>query len=169
MWYSEVGLKIVQTMFINACIIPWTGFIGAAIVPAIKKRLDGKGDPYKTKKTSMSMLKALYSGGDYVIHFKYSGMLNIAYITLMYGVGMPVLFPLAVINYWNQYVAERIIVAYYMKAPAALDDSLTVNCINKLKFAPMLFLLNGAWMLGNQQIFSNKWSYISDSSQSMIS
>lgn len=98
----------------------------------------------------MAALRHLYSGGDYVIHFKYSGLLNIAYITMMYGMGMPVLFPLAVVNYWFQYVAERIVVAYYMKAPAALDDKLTVNCIKKLRFAPMLFLLNGAWMLGNK-------------------
>jgi len=137
-------------MFINAVIIPWTGLIAAKLVPAIKRKLDGKGDPYKTKKTSMAALRLLYSGGDYVIHFKYSGLLNIAYITMMYGMGMPVLFPLAVINYWNQYVAERLVVAHHMKAPAALDDKLTVNCINKLRFAPMLFLLNGAWMLGNQ-------------------
>jgi len=149
-WYSEVGGKIVQTMFINAIIIPWTGLISAKLVPAIKRRLDGKGDPYKTKKTSMGALKALYAGGDYVIHFKYSGMLNIAYITMMYGMGMPMLFPLACLNYWNQYCAERLVVAYHMKAPAALDDKLTVNCIRKLRFAPMLFLLNGAWMLGNQ-------------------
>ena len=98
MWYSEVGSKIVQTMFINAFIIPWTGLIAAKVVPSIKRRLDN-GSPYKTKKTSMAALRVLYSGGDYVIHFKYSGLLNIAYITMMYGMGMPILFPLAVINF----------------------------------------------------------------------
>ena len=148
-WYAEVGAKIVQTMFINAAIIPWVGLMTAKVVPAIKRKLD-KGDPYKTKKTSMAALRMLYSGGDYIIHFKYSGMLNIAFITLMYGMGMPILFPIAALNYWNQYVAERIVVAYHMKAPAALDDKLTVNCINILRFAPMIFLVNGAWMLGNE-------------------
>lgn len=167
-WYREVGSKIVQTMFIQAVIIPWTGLLSAALVPAIKKKLDN-GNPYKTKKTSMAALRILYSGGDYIIHFKYSGMLTVAFITMMYGMGMPALFPIAALNLWNQYVSERIVVAYYMKAPAALDDKLTVNCISKLRFAPMLFLINGAWMLGNTQMFTNTWSYIEDSSQSMRS
>lgn len=56
-----------------------------------------------------------------------------------------------------------------MKAPASLDDKLTVNCIKKLRFAPMLFLINGAWMLGNQQIFKNVWSFIPDASYTMKS
>lgn len=168
MWYSEVGAKIVQTMFINAVIIPWVGLLSAKLVPAIKRKMDN-GNPYKTKKTSMAALRMLYSGGDYIIHFKYSGMLNIAYITMFYGMGMPSLFPIAALNYWNQYVAERIVVAHHMKAPAALDDRLTVNCINLLRFSPMLFLVNGAWMLGNQQMFKNVWSYIPDASYTMKS
>jgi hypothetical protein len=48
-----------------------------------------------TKKTSRSPYKALYSGSDYVIHFKYSGILNIVYIAFMYGMGLPLLFPIA--------------------------------------------------------------------------
>lgn len=155
-------------MFIQAVIIPWTGLLSASLVPKIKKKLDN-GNPYRTKKTSMAALRILYSGGDYIIHFKYSGMLTIAFITMMYGMGMPSLFPIAALNLWNQYVAERIVVAYHMKAPAALDDKLTVNCISKLRFAPMLFLINGAWMLGNTQMFTNTWSYIEDSSQTMRS
>lgn len=167
-WYSEVGSKIVQTMFIQAVIIPWVGLTTASLIPRIKKKLDN-GNPYKTKKTSMAALRILYSGGDYIIHFKYSGMLTVAFITMMYGMGMPALFPIAALNLWNQYVAERVVVAYHMKAPAALDDQLTVNCINKLRFAPTLFLLNGAWMLGNTQMFTNTWSYIDDSARSMRS
>lgn len=167
-WYQQVGSKIVQTMFIQAVIIPWVGLATSAIVPKIKRKLDG-GDPYKTKKTSMAVFKALYSGGDYVIHFKYSGILNITYVTMLYGIGMPALFPIAAINYFNQYVAERIIVAWYMRMPAALDDKLTVNCIEKLRFAPLLFLVNGYWMLGNTQIFKNTWNFIDDSSKHMLS
>jgi uncharacterized protein (UPF0264 family) len=88
-------------MFINAAIIPWVGLLTAKLVPAIKRKMDSGGNPYKTKKTSMAALRILYSGGDYIIHFKYSGMLNIAYITMMYGLGMPALFPIAALNYWN--------------------------------------------------------------------
>jgi len=101
-WYSNVGFKIVQTMIINS-IMPYVGLATGFIIPAIKRKLDRKfgSDVYVTKKTSMAQYKDLYSGADYVIHFKYSGILNIMYITMMYGIGMPILFPIAAVNFLN--------------------------------------------------------------------
>ena len=158
-WYSNVGYKIVQTMIINA-IMPYIGLATAFIVPALKRKLDRKfsSDVYKTKKTSFAAYKDLYSGADYVIHFKYSGILNIMFITMMYGVGMPILFFLAVVNFINQYICERTIIAYAMKQPPALDDKLTKNCVDMLKWAPLLWLFNGYWMLSNKQIFQNEYT-----------
>ncbi len=124
-----------------------TGFA----IPFAKGMLDNKwsGDPYQTKKTSMAQFKTLYSGADYTIHFKYSAVLNIVYITLMYGLGMPILFVLAAFNFLNQYICERLIVAYQVRLPAALDDKLTNNALNMMKWAPILFLCNGYWMVSN--------------------
>lgn len=96
-------------------------------------------------------------------------MLNIVYITMMYGMGMPILFVLAAFNFFNQWVCERIIVAYHMKLPPALDDKLTINCINMLKLAPIMLLFNGYWMISNRQIYENNWSYIGRITESMHS
>ena len=169
-WYASVGDKIVNTMLINS-ILPYVGLVTGFLIPKLKRLLDNKfsGDPYRTKKNAMAGYKDLYSGADYVIHFKYSGVLNIVYITMMYGMGMPILFVLAAFNFFNQWVCERIIVAYQMKLPPALDDKLTVNCIRMLSFAPLLLLFNGYWMLGNRQIFENMWYYIDKSNHSMVS
>jgi hypothetical protein len=117
----------------------------------------------------MAQYKDLYSGGDYVIHFKYAGLLNVAYITCMYGVGMPILFPIAAVNYLNQWVAERITVAYFMRLPPALDDKLTKNALDMLRYAPLLMLLNGYWMLSNKQIFQNAYSLKEKSGEHMKS
>ena len=97
----------------------------------------------------MAQYRELYSGNDYVIHFKYSQLLNIIYIACLYGVGMPILFPIAAITFLNIYVCERFIVAYCCKQPPALDDKLTRNALNVIKFAPILMLFNGYWMLSN--------------------
>lgn len=103
----------------------------------------------------MAVYKDLYSGPDYVIHFKYSGILNIVYITMLYGIGMPILFPVAAFNFLNQWIAERIVVAYFCRLPPALDNKLTNNAIDKLKYAPLLMIFNGYWMISNKQIFTN--------------
>lgn len=163
-------MKIVQTMMINS-ILPYVGLVTAFLIPEIKRALDRKfsKDIYKTKKTSMAMYKVLYSGANYVIHFKYSGILNITFITMMYGVGMPILFPLAAFNFFNQWLCERIIVAYCCQQPPIMDDKLTKNCIEMMYFSPLFLLINGYWMLSNPQIFSNQWKFIGDSEHQMLS
>jgi len=70
-------------------------------------------DTYKTKCTSMQVYTDLYSGPEYFIHFKYSGMMNICFVTLMYGMGLPILFPIAAFSYFILYSLERILVAYF--------------------------------------------------------
>ena len=84
-------------------ILPYIGVVKGWIIPALKRKMDRSfgTDVYQTKKTSMALYKALYSGPNYVIHFKYSGILNITFITMMYGAGLPILFPLAAFNFFN--------------------------------------------------------------------
>jgi len=80
----------------------------------------------------MQLYKDVHSGADYVIHFKYSAVLNIVYVTCMYGAGMPILFPIAAFNFFNQWMVERILVAYVVRQPPALDAKLTQNCVAML-------------------------------------
>lgn len=167
LWYSEVGAKLLQTMMINAA-MPYIT-LGSTVAQRWVKRAQDSKDPFQTKETSMAKFKLRHSGADYIIHFKFANVLNVVYVTLMYGVGLPALFPVAAINLLNQYVAERIIVAYYMKLPPSMDNKLMQNCINMLKWGPLLMLLNGYWMLSNRQIFYNFTTPIDRSSEPMPS
>jgi len=142
-------------------LLPYSALTIGFVIPYIKRRLDaGFGhDIYKTKKTSMAAYKELYFGSDYIIHFKCSGVINVVWVTMLYGFGLPILFPIAAFNFFNQYVCERITAAYMVKLPPALDDKLINFVLGKLKWAPLIFLMNGYWMLSNQEIFLNKWEY----------
>lgn len=151
-------------MIINS-FMPYVGLITAFGIPALLRWLDrGRtNDLYSTKKTSMAVYRALYSGKEYVIHFKQSGLINIVFVSLMYGIGMPGLFPIAAFNFLNQYIAERIIVSYNVPLPPSLDDRLTKSVISILQYAPLLLLANGYWMISNPEIFDNKWTAIDNS------
>lgn len=120
-------------------------------------------DRYKTKKTTMAMYKKTWSGGEYIIHIKQSAVLLVVFVSLMYGVGMPLLFPVAAFNFLNQYVTERIMAAYQVKLPPSLDDNLTKNLLSMIKWAPLIMMFNGYWTISNQQIFNNKWFYLPNS------
>ena len=78
----------------------------------------------------------------------------------MYGIGMPILFPVAALNFLNQWICERIIVSYYVRLPPALDDTLTNNAVKMLKGAPIIMIMNAYWMVSNNQIFDNKWYFV---------
>ena len=104
--------------------------VGVAVgfgVPFIKQKLDSKGthDIYVTKCTNMAKYKSIYGGAEYLIHFKYSEFLNLTYITMMYGLGIPMLFPVAALGMFIKYVSERIVLAYVVRQPPAMDDALT--------------------------------------------
>lgn len=98
----------------------------------------------------------MYSGPSYIVHFKYSAIFNVTFVTMMYGLGLPILFPIAVLNYVIFYLLERWHMAYTYQLPPSLDDKLTNNAIQVLKFAPFILLCNGYWMLSNLQIFGGK-------------
>lgn len=69
---------------------------------------------------------------------------------MMYGLGMPVLFPLAAFNFIHQWICERYLVAWHMRLPPSLDDTLINNFTSKVKIAPIIMICNGYWMLSNQ-------------------
>ena len=109
----------------------------------------------------------LYSGPEFIIHYKYSGILNVTYVTMFYGPGLPILFPIAVISYIIIYCIERYGLAYTYQMPPAMNDMLTKNALNLLSYSPILFLLNGYWMFSNLQIFDGVVNSIDISSDKM--
>ena len=109
-------------MLIYAC-LPYLYVLYGTFKPWLMRNLDNKwtNNPYNTKETSMAKYKELYSGTDYALHYKSAGIINITWVTMMYGVGLPILFPIAAFNYLNSYICERIIVSFQVKLPPVMD------------------------------------------------
>lgn len=157
-WYSVVGYKIVQTMIINA-FLPIFIEPGTIFLQWLEQRFDQSWEQdehqrlYKTKKTQIYQYMDLYSGPDFIIHFRYAAVLNVTYVTMLYGPGLPILFPIAALSYFIYYSVERYGLAYTYEMPPAMDDMMTRNALNLLAYSPLLLLLNGYWMFSNRQIF----------------
>jgi hypothetical protein len=91
-----------------------------------------------------------------MMHFKYAGMLNIIFVTFMYGLSVPLLFPLTFLFFAVSYIVERVCLAYSYRLPPSFDDALNKSALSILKFAPLTMMLFGFWVMGNRQIFSNE-------------
>ena len=156
MWYVVVGFQLEKTMIINA-LFPFIEFTVAYTKGWLARKMDRSwtNDTYQTKLSSMQLYIDLYSGPEYMIHFKYSGILNVCYITMMYGIGQPVLFAIAAMTYFILMSVERCAVAYFYQLPPTFDDKLTKNAMMILRLGAPLYLFFGYWQLSNKQIFHN--------------
>jgi len=113
-------------------------------------------DPYRTKKTSVMQYVELYSGPEYAIHAKYSINLLVAYVCMMYGLGIPLLFFVATMTYMVLWTIERIMVCYVCTLPPSFDQSLNKNSLSILKWAVLFYLAFGYWMVDAPRIFGNE-------------
>ena len=58
-----------------------------------------------------------YAGPEFTLHYKYSYILVVVYVTFLYGAGLPVLFPIAFFSLLGLYIVERLMMAYSYRMP----------------------------------------------------
>lgn len=152
-WFKTIGNVLVGAMFFNLYypiieallywLIRWQGRCrdrGCRPCPS---------ENDTTKKTSIQAYLDMYAGPAYYMHFKYSSIMTITFITFMYGYGIPMLFPIACVSFLVLFVVEKMLLFYGYRLPPMYDEKLNESVLNKLQFAPILYLAFGYWMASN--------------------
>lgn len=85
--------------------------------------------------------------------YKYAAILNQIWVTLMYGVAIPILFPIAAFAMFNYYIVDRFLLTYYYRKPPIYDDKLNRAALSAMIYSPLLMLFFGYWCMGNMQLF----------------
>jgi hypothetical protein len=98
----------------------------------------------------MGGFKAIHLGAECSTFPKFANALLVVYVSMLYGVGLPILFPIAAFNFLNSYVCERIAIVYQNRLPPMYDEAQTENCLSMLRWSPVLMLMNAYWMLENK-------------------
>lgn len=107
-----------------------------------------------TKKTSIQQYIDVYSGEEYYLHYKYSSILNITFVTFMYGAGIPILFPVAFVSLLVLFVVEKTCLFYVYKQPPMYDEKLNNSVVYTLTYVPYFFLGSAFWMISNKQLWN---------------
>lgn len=81
---------------------------------------------------------------------KYSSILTTIFVTFMYGYPLPILFPIAAFTFFNFYITEKVLVAYYFKKPPMYDEKLNKVVLELMRWAPVYFIFFGYWAMGNK-------------------
>ena len=168
-WYRTVGNITVGAMFFNL----YYPLLEASMYWAIRAfgRCRDRGCKFSgktTKTTSIQAYMDVYSGPIYFMHYKYSSILTITFITFMYGFGMPILFPIAAGSFLMLYAVEKVLLFYGYRLPPMYDERLSQDVLNKLQFAPILYACFGYWMASNEQLLTNDHLYAMVSTDDVV-
>ena len=58
------------------------------------------------------------------MHYKVSSIIVQVGVSFMYGMFLPILFPIALLGLVNRYIYEKLTIAYYYKEPPKYDNKL---------------------------------------------
>jgi hypothetical protein len=86
---------------------------------------------------------------------RYSTLMNFVFVTFMYGLFIPILFPIALLFLLIMYIMTKLLITYYYRKPPMYDNLLNDSALNMIKWAPVFMLLFGYWAFGNKQMFEN--------------
>jgi hypothetical protein len=155
-WFCNFGDTIVGSMVFNIYFPVIMEFINLGM-RSVKRLIDyvKRGEGTSTSTKTIQAYINLYSGPTYFLHYKYSSILNITFIAMMYGAGMPILFPVAAASLTTLYFLEKFMLYYVYQAPPAYDEKLNNAVLGLLTYAPLFLLSFGFWILSNKQINQN--------------
>lgn len=108
-----------------------------------------------TKCKSVYQYVSLYAGPVYLMQNRYNPIIVQVYCCFMFGLQIPIVFPLAFFGILNKYIVERIAITYWYRMPPFYNDKLSKIAMKILMFAPILMFITSYWAFGNKQIFEN--------------
>jgi len=149
-WFRTVGEILVGAMVFNSYypIVEVGMYWGLRLFSRCLDR--GCSCRGRTKSTSIQSYISVQQGPVYFMHFKYSSILTTVYITFLYGFGMPILFPIALVSFLVLYIVEKLYLFYGYVMPPMYDERLSNDVLSKLQFAPLLYVCFGYWMASNE-------------------
>lgn len=109
----------------------------------------------KTEATTIAQYVSIYAGPEQRLYAQYATLQVIVFTTFLYGLFIPLLFPVALIFFINQNISDKILLTYFFRKPPMYNDNLTEKMLSNLRVAPILMFIFSYWVLTNAQMFFN--------------
>ena len=110
---------------------------------------------YKTKVTTKAKYINMYAGPEYALHSAYASVILMVFMTFIYGLFLPIMFPLCCLGIYITLSVEPAMLSYIYKKPANYGDKMDIRAVQLLKLAPIAMFSFGYWAFSNPQLFDN--------------
>lgn len=156
-WYIVIGSQFIMNSIIE-CFMPCIGHWIERLYERFFRARDQKKCfccclekfPKKTKCRTKYEYFEYYAGPEYLIHSRYAIMSNVAWYCFMLGPGIPILFPLGLLQLCSLYLIEKYALAYFYRAPINYNHYMNEEQVKMLLVAPILYSAFGFWFLSNR-------------------
>ena len=141
-WYSKVGNTVATTALTNV------------IIPPLLMLSEFLGDFYSRwtlrgtvgKVLTQDDMDELYVGGRFLPSIRFPLVLTMSFVSLLYGGGIPMLYPMAGLGFLLQYFTDKAMLLNFYRIPAALGADMARLTIRILPMAVLGHLLFTIWM-----------------------
>lgn len=153
-WYEDIGKTMIKSMTIVAG-MPIPLFIGFKGMQYAYRMMDAgfyfftPFEERSTKKKSIKGFVDLWCGLPYYMYAQYISVTVMVYVSFMYGIALPILFPIVLVGISIMYMNERLQLAYNHPKPPMYGKDMNNQVLSLLKWAPLPMLLFGYWVMGN--------------------
>jgi hypothetical protein len=155
-WYRKEGHILTQTMLINA-FVPAITDLSLMAVRALMRYKDKKFSKNGlTSCTSRQQYIELYSGPEFLMHVRYSYLMNTIFVTMMFGTTLPILFPIAFLSIFLVTLFENFMLFYVYRLPISYDGTLHKTVLRYMKYASLVSFAFNFWQISNQGLLNYK-------------
>ena len=155
-WFIQYGTMVVQTMILEIP-IPH-GFPCLMLFVASVRRLydrRGKSDKSISRMYIQSDYEELYVGAEFLLDSRLAQIIAVVWVTFIYSPALPLLLPLAVVNFSIIYWVDKTLVLRFFRTPKNYDERIINKQISYLKLTFPFHLIGGLFFLSNNGILQS--------------
>lgn len=156
-WYLKYGTMIVQTMILEIPIphlFPLVLLIAIGSMRCIDRQCTC--NRRKSKKLLQRDYENLYEGPEFTMDSRLAQIVAYFQVTFMYSHTLPLLFPIAAVNFAFMYWVDKWLVLRFYRTPKNYDEGTVLRMLYYMKFAFLCHFLMGLLMLSNGAILSGE-------------
>ena len=165
-WYIQYGTMIVQTMILEIP-IPHGFPLLVLLVITISRFYDRrwKCDKKVSRKYLQVDYEELYVGPEFVLDARLAQIVAVIWVTFIYSPVLPLLLPLALLNFMIIYWVDKYLVLRFYQTPKNYDQNIILKQIQYLKLTLPFHFIGGLIFLSNTAIlqsdsFENKNAFV---------
>jgi len=144
-WYQSVGVSLTMTMLINTLVPHFIlQFLTIFVFTPLKRRILGRFA------VNQSSLDIIYEGPKFSIEKRYAFALNTVMVTMVFSGGLPILFPLACLNFAIMGISDRYFLLKVSQQPPSYDSRLAVLFKNAMSIALILHVFVTCYMYSSR-------------------